>query len=124
MYQPNRRFGVVFWAAAALSCAAAQKPDQQLPPLNRVNNTIWAAERAGAAQYPPAARLLERSRMELMQAAQAKDTLDQEYASLLLERSRMDAVLALQLLRTREDRRETHAQALSLSSQSPPAQLP
>ncbi|HEU4578320.1 MAG TPA: hypothetical protein VFS67_08700 [Polyangiaceae bacterium] len=121
MYQPNRRLGLLFWTATTLSCGAAQM-EQQVPPSHRVASAISAAERAGAADYAPAQRLVERARLEMMRSRQAENRLANEHAQLLLEQARMDAVLAQQLLRTREEERETRA--LSAALQSPPEQHP
>lgn len=110
MYQPNRRFAVLLLAAASSSCGARIYGNR----ATDARYAMHAAEKAGAADYPAAARLLEAARLQAMTAHRWADDGDDENAALLLDRAEADAELALRLTLAEEQRQQAREAWLEL----------
>lgn len=101
MYQLSRQC-LALCLAASSACGGALMKESRLV---EVQSSVRAAERAGAADDPKGARLLESARLGVMKSVSAADRGDARNADLLLERAEADAELALQLARADEERR-------------------
>lgn len=100
MYQFDRRCLALCLAAASGACGAAQMRESRLV---EAQSSVRAAERAGAAEDPRGARLLESARRSLMHSVSVANHGDEVNAELFLERAEIDAELALQLARANEE---------------------
>lgn len=103
MYQLKGQCLALCLAAASSACSGAQMQEQSR--LVEVQASLRAAEKAGAAEDPRGARLLESARRSVMRSANVADDGDERNAALFLDRAEADAELAMQLMRANEERR-------------------
>jgi hypothetical protein len=106
MHHSYARCALLLVMTAVAACGGAQLRGTR---SHEVQQAIRVAEDAGAADYPPAARLLAQARREAMLSQAKYDNGDTNNAALLLDRSEVDAQLALQLIQTRDQRESARA---------------
>lgn len=106
MDQFKRRCLALCLTVASSACGGVLSRESRLV---EVQSSVRAAERAGAAEDPKGARLLESARRGVMRSVSVADRGDADNAELFLDRAEADAELALQLARANEERRRARA---------------